>query len=186
MNVYSEEGEVETKGTTDSNGTFALFVAGLALLVSMGALLAVAFKLNDDHRATMMAVRQAQPTGAGAQSGTGTKQIKMIVKSDEEHGKKGPEGSWHDAVLPADFSVKPGTLVEVTVYNYDEGDHSFTSPGLGTEAIIAAGSESRPAVTTFSFRAPQNPGKYSWFCAIPCDPWAMGNDGFMRGVVTVA
>jgi len=64
----------------------------------------------------------------------------VVVKSDEEHGRMGSDGNWHDAFLPADFSVKPGATVRVTVYNYDEGEHTFTAPGLGANVTIAAGS----------------------------------------------
>jgi heme/copper-type cytochrome/quinol oxidase subunit 2 len=110
--------------------------------------------------------------------------MKLVVKSDEEHGKKGPEGKWHDAFLPASFSVKAGQKVTLHIYNYDEGKHSFTSPSLGVNAIVAGGSESKPAETTVEFTAPKA-GKYLWWCALPCDPWAMAHIGFMRGYVTV-
>jgi plastocyanin len=153
----------------------------------MAALGAVAFELNDNGAQANMASHMA---GGGVStpaltSETPVENVKLLVKSDDEHGKKGPEGTWHDAFLPADISVKAGSLVRVTVYNYDEGVHSFTAPGLETNAEIAAGTETKPAVTTFTFRAPDKPGRFLWFCALPCDPWAMNEDGYMRGFVTV-
>ncbi|HKT84121.1 MAG TPA: hypothetical protein VJQ84_09835 [Solirubrobacterales bacterium] len=167
---------------------FTLFISVLALLISVGALLAVAFKLNDTNNSSTasmpMAGTASMPMTSSA--ATAVENVKIVVKSDEEHGKKGPEGAWHDAFLPADFSVKPGSVVHVTVYNYDEGEHSFTSSSLGTNVTIAAGTESEPAVTTFTFRAPEKADLYSWLCAIPCDPWAMSHNGFMRGYVRVA
>lgn len=177
-----------------SERNFTLFIASLALLVSIGALLAVAFRMN--HNGTgvgamsgasmpMRAATHMRAAGYPA-VGTAVENLRIDVKSDEEHGKMGADGNWHDAFLPADFSVKPGSLVRVTVYNYDEGAHTFTSPGLGTDVTIAAGSESQPAITTFILHAPQKAGRYEWFCALPCDPWAMNHDGFMRGFVTVA
>jgi plastocyanin len=163
-----------------SDRGFTLFIATLALVISMGALLAVAFKMSSDHTRLATATSMPMMTSRAA-----VEDVKMTVKSDEEKGRKGPDGSWHDAVLPADFSVKAGSMVRVTVYNYDEGEHTFTAPGLGADVTIAAGSEAKPAVTTFTFRAPQKAGRYEWFCALPCDPWAMNQDGFMRGEVSV-
>lgn len=160
----------------NSDRGFTLLVATLALLISMGALLAVAFKLDNESQSGI---------ATAASAPTKVENVKVTIKSDEEHGKIGPDGAWHDAFLPADFSVKAGSLVRVTVYNYDEGEHTFTAPGLGTNVTISAGSEDKPAVTTFTFRAPQKAGRFEWFCAIPCDPWAMSNDGFMRGYVSV-
>ena len=116
----------------------------------------------------------------------GADNVKLVVKSDEQEAKKGPDGNWHDAFLPADFSIEAGDVVHVTVYNYDDMPHSFTSPELGVNEKIAAGSEEKPSKTTFTFNAPRKAGAYEWFCALPCDPWAMNHKGFMRGTVTVA
>jgi plastocyanin len=162
---------------------FPLFISSLALIIAMGALLAVAFKLNG-------ASAQSPTASAGAMSmpmsGQAAENVKLVVKSDEEHGKMGSDGNWHDAYLPADFSVKPGATVKVTVYNYDDAEHTFTSPELGTNATIAAGSEQSPSETTFTFTAPAKKGRFLWYCTMPCDPWAMAHVGFMRGYVTVA
>lgn len=183
-----------------SHSGFALFVATIALMFAIGAVLAVAFKLNDMHSGntgvTMVngsthgsthgsMMGGAAGTGVGT-SGTGVEEVNLIVKSDEEHAKRGPEGTWHDAFLPADFSVDPGATVRVTVLNYDEGEHSFTSPMLGLNVTIAAGTPTEPAATTFTFTAPAKTGSYMWFCAKPCDPWAMSHLGYMRGTVRVA
>ncbi|MGN6255031.1 MAG: cupredoxin domain-containing protein [Solirubrobacterales bacterium] len=160
-----------------SDRGFALFVATLALLISLGALLAVAFKLDNGSQS---GIATAASAPAKIES------VRLTVKSDEEQGRQGSDGAWHDAFLPADFSVKAGSVVKVTIYNYDEGEHTFTAPGLGTNVTISAGSPEKPSVTTFTFRAPQKAGRYEWFCALPCDPWAMSHDGFMRGYVTIA
>ncbi len=157
---------------------FTLLIASLALMISMGALLAVAFKLNGNGT-------QLATAATTAAAPAPVHNVKISIKSDDEHGKLGPEGTWHDAFLPADFSVKPGEIVRVTVYNYDEGAHSFTSTELGTNVTIAAGSAGKPKVTKFTFHAPTKAGSYEWFCAMPCDPWAMNHDGFMRGYVKV-
>jgi plastocyanin len=144
-----------------------------AVLLSMASLLAVAFKLEDSNKA------------ASAVAAVPSESLKLVIKTDEEHGKMGSDGNWHDAFLPADFSVKAGATVRVTVYNYDDMPHSFNSAELGTNVNIAAGSEEKPSETTFTIKAPAKPGSYAWYCALPCDPWAMAHDGFMRGRVTV-
>lgn len=158
---------------------FAIFIATIALLLSMGAILAVAFKLHDNGTATT-ASQVAKPMGMGA-----NEEVKIVVKSDEEHAKMGSDGKWHDAFLPADFKVSPGTMVTVVVLNYDEGEHTFTSNALGTNETIPPGSELQPSETHFYFRAPSKAGRYAWYCALPCDPWAMTHNGYMRGFVTV-
>ncbi len=160
---------------------YTMLAATFAVLLSMTALLAVAFKLNDNGN-TQAASAAPAPAASAA---PGAESVKLVVKSDEEHAKKGPEGTWHDAFLPADFSVKAGATVKVTVYNYDEGAHSFTSPELGTNVTIPPGSEQKPSKTTFTFKAPQKAGSYEWYCVMPCDPWAMTHLGYMKGDVKV-
>ncbi len=157
----------------------------------MASLLAVAFKL-DNTGGEQTATAATMAMSGGAMSGSGTvaaapngESVKLVVKSDEEKGRMGSDGNWHDAFLPADFSVKAGATVKVTVYNYDDMPHSFTSPELGTNATIPGGSEDKPGEVTFTFQAPQKAGSYEWYCSLPCDPWAMNHYGFMRGHVTV-
>lgn len=148
----------------------------IAVLLSMGSLLAVAFKLNDNQSGAATA----------AEIGSAPSQhVKLVIKSDEEKGRKGPDGLWHDAFLPADFSVKAGATVTVTVYNYDDMPHSFTAAALGENVTIPGGSESKPGKVTFTFHAPKKAGRYAWYCAMPCDPWAMAHTGFMKGYVRV-
>jgi plastocyanin len=112
--------------------------------------------------------------------------VSMSMKSDTEHGRKGPDGKWHDAAVPASFAVHPGDQVTLTVENYDSSPHTFTSPALGAATIVPAGSQSNPSVTKVTFTAPSKPGRYLWYCNLPCDPFAMVTIGYMRGYVTVA
>jgi uncharacterized cupredoxin-like copper-binding protein len=111
-------------------------------------------------------------------------QATLVIRSDDEHGKKGPDGKWHDAFLPANFTVLAGVPVKVTVYNYDDGAHSFTSSTLGVNQLIPGAKGGTPSKTTFTFTAKKS-GKYLWWCNQPCDPWAMSHVGFMRGYVNV-
>lgn len=127
--------------------------------------------------------------------------VKLVIKSDDEHGKKGSDGKWHDAYLPASFTVHKGVKVVVTVMNYDDMPHSFTATkGLFTlkgkklNATIRAAKDIeskneeteklKPTKTTFTFIARKR-GKFLWYCALPCDPWSMTHIGFMKGYVTV-
>jgi len=113
--------------------------------------------------------------------------LKVIIKTDTEHGRMGPGGTWHDAFVPADFTVHAGDKVTVTFENYDSSPHSFTSPSMGINEIIpGGGTPSAPHETTFTFTAPKKAGAYQWWCSVPCDPWAMKHNGYMRGIVTVA
>lgn len=109
----------------------------------------------------------------------------IVVKSDTEHARKGPDGKWHDAFLPAHFSVRAGQRVSVTVNNYDDAQHTFTAPTLGVNKVIPAAAGKKAGTVTFTFTAPAKAGTYTWICAMPCDPWAMAHDGYMQGHVTV-
>jgi uncharacterized cupredoxin-like copper-binding protein len=119
-----------------------------------------------------------------ASTSSRTASVRIVIKSDEEHGKKGSDGKWHDAFLPANFKVQKGVRVRVTVTNYDDMPHSFTSSSLHVNKTIPAARGKKPGKTTFTFVA-KKAGKYLWWCAKPCDPWAMSHVGFMRGYVTV-
>jgi plastocyanin len=177
---------------------FTLLVATMALILSLVAVLAVAFRMHDSsssaggHYASSMmngsTVHGSMMggTAGAAVVGGGAEEINVVIKSDEEHARRGPEGTWHDAFLPADFTVQPGATVKVTFLNYDEGEHSFTSMPLGLNVKIPAGSAGHPKATSFTFRAPDHRGTYPWWCAMPCDPWAMSHVGYMRGYVRVA
>lgn len=109
---------------------------------------------------------------------------KIVIKSDEQHGKKGPDGKWHDAFLPGNFQVRAGMRVRLTVVNYDDMPHSFTAPGLHLNVMVPGAKGTTPGKKTFTLRA-KKAGKYTWWCATPCDPWAMMKGGYMRGYVRV-
>ena len=110
--------------------------------------------------------------------------VALAIKADTQHARKGPDGKWHDAYLPAAFSVKRGDKVVVTIRNYDPAPHTFTSTRLGLNVMIKPGSAAHPSVTSFRFRAPRV-GTYTWQCVANCDTWAMNQLGFMKGRVTV-
>ncbi len=164
-----------------------MVAVGLTGVLSILAVIISAVALSSKSPTTTT-VQQATPAAAlGTQAAVAKPEaVKLAVKADDEHGRKGPDGKWHDAFLPADFSVTAGSKINMTIVNYDGGPHSFTSPAIGVnETIPGGGSLNAPRTVTFTFTAPKTPGKYAWWCAVPCDPWAMAHDGFMRGFVTV-
>jgi membrane fusion protein, multidrug efflux system len=107
-----------------------------------------------------------------------------VIKSDDEHGKKGPDGKYHDAFLPANFKVHRGAKVVVTVLNYDDMPHSFTAAKLHVNAFFMMGSAKKPSKTTFTFKA-KHTGRFAWHCNPKCDSWSMKHWGFMKGHVKV-
>lgn len=108
------------------------------------------------------------------------------------------DGIGHDTFVPSHMTVKAGVPVTMTVYNYDEGPHTYTISKLNINKQIKAHvSDTQPSVTTFTVTFPKA-GTYRWFCALPCDAgqggWAMtpdrgghgaAQDGFMAGNVSV-
>jgi plastocyanin len=152
----------------------------LAVIVSMVALASSGTTVK-----TVTAAAAATPAAPAAPV-VQTQAIGMAIKADVEHGKRGPDGQWHDAFLPADITVRAGDKVTITFTNYDSGPHSFVSPSLGVVQVInGGGSMGSPQTSTVTFIAPKHPGTYAWWCGVPCDPWAMKHDGYMRGHVTV-
>jgi plastocyanin len=167
-----------------------MIAVALAALTSLLAIVLALVAIGSSSSSVTRVIVPAASAGAAHSAATAApavapESLALAVKSDTEHGRLGPDGNWHDAFLPADFTVKPGAKVTLTITNYDSGAHSFTSPSLGVQETIPAGSAVSPSVTTFTFTAPKKPGAYDWWCAFPCDPWAMKHDGYMRGIVTV-
>ena len=162
---------------------------GLTVLLSLIAMIISLAALGSTNPHTTMMMGQGYGTRIRP-TALKTEAVKLVIKADTEHGKMGADGKWHDAFLPANFTVHAGDRVVVTVRNFDTMPHSFTSSSLSSSQLInqtiPAGSAGSPTTTTFTFIAPSSPGKYSWWCALPCDPWAMAHVGFMRGYVTVA
>jgi plastocyanin len=158
---------------------------GLTAVLSVLATVLSLVAVSSSSKNTTTTIVQAAPATASKATTPPPKAVKMLVKSDVEHGRRGPDGQWHDAFLPGDFSAKAGQTVTVTVSNFDDSPHSFNSPSLGINETIAGGSIKAPHTVTFTFKAPTKPGSYQWWCALPCDPWAMSHDGYMRGHVTV-
>lgn len=105
--------------------------------------------------------------------------VAIQIKTDAQHGRFGPDGKWHDAFLPANFHLTANQPNTITVTNSDDMPHTLTSPTLKVNLTIPANGSASVTVTP-------KPGTYLWFCALPCDPWAMSHDGYMRGHILAA
>jgi plastocyanin len=150
-------------------------------------------------------------TQAAAASQDTTQEVTMYIFRGKENVPGAADGKGHDTAVPANFGVKVGVPVTVTVVNYDEGAHTITAPDLNLNPVIKGGTEFTtppagasgaellnmvvPATTTFTF-TPTKTGVFRWHCAVPCDAgqggWAMnttpagtGEDGFMAGYIVV-
>lgn len=195
--AQTQQRAVDEKGTSGDRAWREWMMIGmgltglLSILSTIVAVVALATPGTQPApaSASMNAAMTSANPGSTAPVAGKTESVKLTIKSDDEHGRRGPDGQWHDAYLPANFTVHAGDKVTVTVYNYDTGSHTFTSPTLSAAGLInemiPAGSENAPHKTTFTFTAPSQAGNYLWWCAMPCDPWAMAHIGYMRGYVTV-
>ncbi|MEM0117358.1 MAG: hypothetical protein QXX17_00370 [Conexivisphaerales archaeon] len=106
--------------------------------------------------------------------------------------KLASDGQMHDAFNPVNMTVFTGQLVNLTIINYDTMSHTFTSPSLGVSFNAPpAQKDGVPTVVHYQFTV-SKPGIYRWWCATPCDSWAMsagsdgqvGQIGYMGGFVT--
>lgn len=170
----------------------------LTLAVAVGALAALGVSTGGALGGT---ARHARATAA--------QQLRIYIFRGKEGVPGAVDGKGHDTMVPSTFGVKIGVPVEVTVVNYDEGEHTITAPDLGLNAIVKPGKEFTtapagagptellnqvvPGITHFTFTV-KKAGIYRWHCALPCDAgasgWAMTSDksgpdqgGFMAGYI---
>ena len=158
-------------------------VAGIALVIT------VVFALTAGvgaiwHKVTASAPVAAPRTSVASSSGSSAVPVKLDVNPAPLGGVKGPDGLVHDAFVPASVSMTKGTKYDVTIYNYDTQSHAWMLPTFNIDVMVPAGSASAPSVTHFTL-TPKSAGTFQWFCPLPCDKWAMANNGFMRGYLTV-
>lgn len=102
-------------------------------------------------------------------------------------GKLGPDGKLHDAFSPANIDIQRGVPVHLTIYNYDNMKHSFTS-SLGNFLAKPSRRNGAAGVAFYTF-TPKKDGTYQWNCIYPCDlpnkQWSMTHKGFMVGDIHV-
>lgn len=107
--------------------------------------------------------------------------VTLKVDAPPLGGMYGGTGQVQDAYSPAYFSVPVGKTIHVTIVNYDDAWHTFTSPGLDLNVWIPPAG-AHPSRTSFSFTAPST-GYFEWFCNVPCDGYSMQAPGYMKGEV---
>ena len=123
-----------------------------------------------------------------------TLNITLVVQGDV---KLGPDGLLHDAFTPCNFTVYAGQEVNLTIINYDNDEHSFTSPSLGVNFVVPPSNETGvPSVSNYQYNE-ATAGVYRWHYTYPCGTdgggWDMttGSDGqpdqigYIGGFVTV-
>ena len=140
----------------------------------------------------IFAIQQVQPMASPLVATANAAQAQTVYLYMDVLGgfKLGPNGKYHDAFSPWQMKVPAGDQVVLTIYNWDDMDHSFTSKELGVDVITKpALKQGEPSVTVVKFTAPQKPGTYEFHCKTPCDTpnggWAMGQMGYMIGQVVV-
>ena len=217
-----EENELDDRASSLELRTILIaMLAGTALIFSVAALAVALIRTGGSggsaSGAPMPAAMPSMGAGgatAGAMGANTALPVKHVNLSIEADAKKGPDGKMHDAFFPnTNLSVRAGQRVRVTIYNYDDMPHSFTSPalpkgapipagqqqvqgtaqdikvmplpGVGVDRTILPGSDKHPSKTVLTFTAPRNGGSYIWYCKLPCDDWAMAHFGYMVGRVKV-
>ena len=142
----------------------------------------------------LFAIQQVQPMASPLVATANAAQAQTVYLYMDILGgfKLGPAtpGKYHDAFSPWQMKVSAGAQIVLTVYNWDDMDHSFTSKELGVDVVTKpALKEGEPSVTVIKFTAPQKPGTYEFHCKVPCDTpngdWSMSHQGYMIGQIVV-
>jgi plastocyanin len=99
--------------------------------------------------------------------------------------KLGTDGKLYDATTPGDITLKAGQPVVLTVYNFDDSNHTITNKALNLNLnVVGSKSKGTPSISTVKF-TPAKAGKYMWNCMVGCDSYSMSHDGFMMGNINV-
>lgn len=156
-------------------------LVGFALAAALGAGLLIGLA----HGGARSGATRGGPAGLASPSVPASAQrVVMLIDAPPLHGLRNPQGKLVDAFVPSDFTVRGGIPVLLTIFNYDDTPHTFTSPRLGVDALIPPARSGSPSSVTVAF-SPSRQGVYRWRCRVPCDPWSMGRQGFMSGTVKV-
>jgi plastocyanin len=161
---------------------FGAIFAAVGFLLAIAAIAAVVFTAHVNGNATAAQGAPSSNVATPAAAPQHASAVSWRMYADSNQKVKGPDGKWHDAMIPGNPTVQAGK-VTVTVYNYDTSVHTINSTALGLAEKIPGAHGNTPGKLTFTFAA--KPGKYQWFCIMPCDPWAMTHNGYMRGYITV-
>lgn len=93
--------------------------------------------------------------------------------------KPGADGKLHDAFSVTNFYVHAGQAIKLVINNTDDAVHSIVAPGAGVSIMV------KPGTHTYTLLV-RKAGRFEWFCGMPCDPYSMTHDGYMRGFITAS
>jgi plastocyanin len=151
-------------------GLKALAGVGILAAVLMSTVALVKSSERQEARAASQAAAQATALPPVA---------KVVGLSVIAEYKRGPEGEKHDAFTTTEFAVRAGQPQELRIDNTDDVRHSITAPEAGVNIVVM------PGTHTYTLLV-KHPGSFRWFCAFPCDEWAMQHPGYMAGYITVS
>jgi heme/copper-type cytochrome/quinol oxidase subunit 2 len=69
--------------------------------------------------------------------------------------------------------------VKLVINNTDTVEHSIMAPGAGVNIVAKPGTHTYTLVV-------RKAGRFQWMCMMPCDPYSMSHDGYMRGYITAS
>src|SRR5947209_13806948 len=89
---------------------WAMIAIGLTGLLSVMAIVISTVALSSAASSSTTVITTPAPAAhsAGVAAAPAPTSISVAVKSDTEHGRNGPDKQWHDAFLPADYTVHAG------------------------------------------------------------------------------
>jgi len=93
--------------------------------------------------------------------------------------KPGADGKLHDAFSVTNFYAHAGQPVKLVINNTDTAVHSIVAPDAGVRIMV------KPGMHTYTLLV-RKAGRFQWFCMMPCDPYSMAHDGYMRGYITAS
>jgi hypothetical protein len=93
--------------------------------------------------------------------------------------KPGADGKLHDAFSVTNFYVHTGQSVKLVINNTDGAAHSIVAPNAGVNIMV------KPGTHTYTLLV-HKAGRFQWFCGMPCDPYSMAHNGYMRGFITAS
>ena len=156
--------------------------------------------------APALAAHASQSRPAATAKRAVTDKITIYVFKKDEKIPGAIDKKYHDEMVPSTWAIRAGVKTQVTVVNYDDGDHSITAPALHLNAVIKPATAFKkppagatppeiangtiPRTTTFTLTVNKS-GSYQWHCAMPCDggptSFAMtsSNDFGMSGYIVV-
>jgi len=93
--------------------------------------------------------------------------------------KPGADGKLHDAFSVTDFYTHVGQPVTLVINNTDDVAHSITARSVGVNIVAKPGTHSYTLLV-------RKAGRFQWMCMMPCDPYSMSHDGYMRGYIVAS